>query len=177
MEALAQLIRPLSITLNLSTLPLHIHHVLAAFLLYEGIFQAAAPLLSTYVLFPRAYARLDRRGRINWNVHVVSMVQALLINALALSVMFGDPERLKAHGDWRERLWGYTPRTGLVQGFTAGYFLWDLVVSVEHLDILGPSSLVHAVAALGVTMLGFVSGFFPLSFASCEAGYGERLRM
>jgi hypothetical protein len=118
------------------------------------------------VLFPRSYARLDRRGRINWNVHVVSMVQALLINGMALSVMFGDPERARAQADWRERLWGYTPRIGLVQGFTAGYFLWDLVVSVEHFDILGASSLVHAVATLGVTMLGFVSLGFPF-FSFC----------
>jgi hypothetical protein len=160
MDVLAQLIRPVANSLNLSTLPLHIHHVVAAFLLYEGTFHVLSPLISTYIFFPRSYARLDRRTRINWHTHVVSMVQALLINGMALSVMFTDPERNKANEDWRERLWGYTPRTGMVQGFAAGYFLWDLVVSVEHFDILGASSLLHAVAALGITLLGFVSCFF-----------------
>jgi TLC domain len=159
MNALAHLTRPLSTTLNLSTLPLHMHHILTAFLLYEFLFRLASPLLSTYLLFPRAYARLAPRARTNWHVHVVSTLQALLITAMALHVILTDPERERerARLDWRERLWGYSPETGRVQGWAAGYFLWDALASVEHLDVLGASSLVHAVAALGVTGLGFVS--------------------
>lgn len=56
----------------------------------------------------------------------------------------------------KERVWGYTGATGLVQGFSAGYFLWDLVISAENLDVLGPGSLMHAASALAVSLLGFV---------------------
>ncbi|TVY75981.1 putative TLC domain-containing protein [Lachnellula suecica] len=46
---------------------------------------------------------------------------------------------------------------GAVQGFAAGYFLWDLTASMVHLDVLGWGSLAHAVSALLVTSLGFIS--------------------
>ncbi len=56
----------------------------------------------------------------------------------------------------KERVWGYTGATGMVQGFSAGYFLWDVVMSAKHMDVLGPGSLMHAVSALAVSLLGFV---------------------
>jgi hypothetical protein len=93
----------------------------------------------------------------NWDVHIVSMWQSLFINTVALWVIFTDPQREVQNGDWRERLWGYNGAAGMVQGFAAGYFLWDVVVSTVHVDVMGVSSLVHAVAALGVTSIGFVS--------------------
>lgn len=93
---------------------------------------------------------------------MVSMYQALFINTVALWVIFTDPQRALQNGDWRERLWGYNGAGGMVQGFAAGYFLWDVIVSVTHLDVMGASSLVHAVCALGVTCIGFVSGLILL---------------
>jgi hypothetical protein len=59
--------------------------------------------------------------------------------------------------DWKGRVWGYTGAGGMVQGFAAGYFLWDLGVSARHVKVLGLGSLVHAISALLVTSLGFVS--------------------
>jgi hypothetical protein len=88
------------------------------------------------------------------------MWQSLFINTVALWVIFTDPQREVQNGDWKERLWGYNGAAGMVQGFAAGYFLWDVVVSIVHIDVMGPSSLVHAVAALGVTSIGFVSACF-----------------
>lgn len=44
-----------------------------------------------------------------------------------------------------------------VQGFAAGYFLWDLQISLQYMSIAGVSSLVHAIGALAVTCIGFVS--------------------
>ena len=59
--------------------------------------------------------------------------------------------------DAMDRLWAYSPMAGRVQAFAAGYFLWDLLVSLRHLRILGLGSLVHALSALLVTIIGFVS--------------------
>jgi hypothetical protein len=172
-SALAHLIRPVADKLELSTLPFHIHHILGAFLLYEGLFLLVSPALSNTVLFPKTYKRLDRRSRINWDCHVVSMVQSLVINAMAIHVLLYDAERQKAvpsladpHANWRERLWGYSAGAGRVQSFATGYFLWDLAASIEYFDILGASSVIHAVAALGITCLGYV-GFAILS--ACKA--------
>jgi hypothetical protein len=61
--------------------------------------------------------------------------------------------------DWVGRIWGYTGAGGAVQGFAAGYFLWDLIASIVHYNVLGWGSLAHAISALLVTSLGFVSYF------------------
>ena len=45
----------------------------------------------------------------------------------------------------------------MIQGFAAGYFLWDLVVSWKYLDLFGWGLLAHAISALVVFSLGFVS--------------------
>ena len=58
--------------------------------------------------------------------------------------------------DWRERVYGYTGGDGMIQGFAAGYFLWDLCISVMHVDVFGWGMLAHAVSALMVFSLGFV---------------------
>lgn len=59
--------------------------------------------------------------------------------------------------DWAGRIWGYTGAMGLVQALAGGYFVWDLIASIVHFNELGPGSLAHAVSALLVTSLGFVS--------------------
>ncbi len=70
------------------------------------------------------------------------------------------------------RVFGYTGAMGAVQGFAAGYFVWDLWVSIIHLDVLGVGSLAHAASALLITMFGFVSAplfiliLFPFPFPS-----------
>lgn len=67
--------------------------------------------------------------------------------------MFIDQERLIM--DENQRVWGYTGLIGMVQAFGAGYFLWDLMVSAQYLNIFGPGFLTHAVCALCVFSLGF----------------------
>lgn len=48
----------------------------------------------------------------------------------------------------------------MVQGFAAGYFAWDLLASVQNLDVHGWGALFHAVSALAVSMMGFVSAYW-----------------
>ena len=57
----------------------------------------------------------------------------------------------------RGRVFGYTGAGGMIQGFAAGYFLWDLVICCKHVAVFGWGLLAHAVAALMVFSLGFVS--------------------
>jgi TLC domain len=154
--ALSNVIRPLSDYLGLTTLSIHIHEIIFGFVLYEAIFRVFSPLLSR-LLAPKRYSSLDRRGRLNWDAHAVSMAQCLLINGLALWVIFADLGRGVLSKDWKERLWGYNGAGGMVQGLAAGYFAWDAYVSCIHLDVMGMSSLMHAIAALVVTCIGFVS--------------------
>ena len=138
---------------DLPTLPLHIHEVFAAALLYSVIFWPISPWISN-LLAPDHYSKLSRKRRLNWDAHVVSMVQSCLINALAIWVMFVDTEM--SNMEWEERIWGYTGGAGFIQALAAGYFLWDLVVTSLNFDVFGVGTLAHAVAALLVYSLGFV---------------------
>ncbi len=45
----------------------------------------------------------------------------------------------------------------MVQGLSAGYFLWDLALCVGRLDVHGVGAAVHAGCALAVGLFGFVS--------------------
>ena len=151
---LVQYTQPLADSLSLRTLPLHAHEILFAFCTYQFVKSVVAPRVSGH-LFPGIYAKLSKRAKINWDVHFVSMVQACVINITAIWIMYMDGERRNM--DWKERVWGYSGATGMVQGFSAGYFLWDLVASAKNIDVHGPGALAHAVCALAVSSLGFVS--------------------
>ena len=140
--------------LSLRTLPLHTHEILGSFALYTAIGLSFSPRISQ-TFCPQTYQPLSERSKTNWNTRVVSLCQSCLINAVALWVIFKDKER-RAFGA-KERVWGYTGAGGMVQGLSAGYFLWDVITSALHYEVHGLGSLVHAVCALSVSMLGFVS--------------------
>lgn len=150
---LSQLVQPWANYFNLPTLPLHVHEVALAALLYSVIFWPISPLVSN-LLAPQHYSQLSRKKRLNWDAHVVSMVQSCLINAVALWVIWADDERRQM--TWEERIWGYTGACAMVQALASGYFVWDLVVTSFHLDVFGLGTLAHAISALIVYSLGFV---------------------
>ncbi|KAL9023796.1 MAG: hypothetical protein Q9196_006968 [Gyalolechia fulgens] len=145
---------PLAEYFSLYTLPIHIHELLFAAISYHCICAYISPLFSRR-LFPTIYPHLPQRTRLNWDVHVVSLVQSVFVCAAALWVMYADEER-KAM-DWKERIWGYTGGGGMIQAFAAGYFLWDLQICLRYMSVFGVGLLMHAVAALVVFSLGFVS--------------------
>jgi len=149
---LSKAVQPFADYFHLPTLPLHIHEVVGSFLAYTFINVVVAPQLSKR-LFPTSYPKLSKERKINWDVHVVSLAQSTLINALALWVMFTDEER-KAM-DWQERVWGYTGAAGMIQGFATGYFLWDLMITVQNVKLFGLGMLAHALSALLVFSFGF----------------------
>lgn len=77
---------------------------------------------------------------------------------------------------WEERVWGYDGAGGMIQGFAAGYFLWDFMICMRWLGVFGWGLLAHAVAALVVFSLGFVSQilFQTHKLSLCPSGsFGE----
>jgi hypothetical protein len=156
--ALINAIKPLAEFLSLPSLPLHIHEVLFAFALYTWIGAVASPFLSRR-LCPERYNALNKRTRINWDVHVVSFFQSVIICAMSLYVIFYDEERkaVRSRERWEERIWEYTGLSGMLQSFALGYFLWDFIQCSVHVDIFGWGMLAHAISALSVFALGYVS--------------------
>ena len=151
---ISSITQPVAEALSLQTLPLHAHEVLLAFTVYYLMDAVLAPRLSAQ-FFSKTYSSLPPRTKINWNIRVVSTVQAIFICALALWVVVTDEERKDMNLE--ERVWGYTGALGMTQAFAAGYFIWDVKISAVNVGILGWGSLAHAVSALLITSLGFVS--------------------
>lgn len=147
------LIEPWAVYFNLPGISDHIHEILLAFAFYQLVHSYLSPLLSSWLL-PQYYNKLNRRTKINWDVHVVSLVQSTMVNAVALWVMFTDDERKSMTSE--ERVYGYTGGCGLILALATGYFAYDLIVSTIYLKIFGVGMLFHAISALWVFSLGFV---------------------
>ncbi|WVQ98062.1 hypothetical protein IAU59_005184 [Kwoniella sp. CBS 9459] len=100
------------------------------------------------------YAEFDRRTKVGWATHVVSMVHAILIIPLAFkclqsNILSADP------------VFGYDPFVGHVLAFSSGYFLWDTIDSLLNSSI---GFVVHGAACLAVYMFSFrpfLAGFGP----------------
>lgn len=153
-EWLLPYVQPVADFLHMKTLPLHYHEVLFAFLLYHFTNTVVSPAFSNY-FFPRIYPSFNARTKLNWDVHIVSFVQSTVICGLALWVLLTDKELKEM--DTIERVHGYTGASGLIQAFAGGYFLWDLLVTVQNVRVFGIGMLFHAISALCVFSLGFVS--------------------
>ncbi|CAI7631882.1 unnamed protein product [Penicillium pancosmium] len=149
---LRNLVEPYALSLSSPTLPEHVHEVFLAFAFYQFIHSFLSPWLSP-ILFPKHYPKLNARTRLNWDIHVVSLVQSVLINVAALWMMFADTERSQMSTG--ERVFGYTGACGLIQALAVGYFIYDLFVSVVYINMFGIGLLFHAVSALWVFSLGF----------------------
>lgn len=151
---LQNLVTPIAQSWSLPTLPYHIHEVILSFALYQFIQSIVAPRLSTW-LFPKLYPNFSKRTKLGWDIHVVSLTQSTLISVLALWVIFVDEERKNMTPV--ERVYGYSGACGLVQAMATGYFLWDLIISVRHVSVFGVGMLFHAISAVLVFSLGYVS--------------------
>ena len=155
---LIDLVKPLADKLELHSLPLHIHEVIFAAFLYTFTCAVVAPWISN-TFFAKPYSRLSRRNKLNWDVHIVSFVQAIIINGLSLYDIWFDEQRKQLRAStiegWEGRLWSYLGFGGLCQSFALGYFLWDLCICTLHVDIFGWGMVAHAVSAVTVFGLGY----------------------
>ncbi|KAK5130089.1 hypothetical protein LTR08_002477 [Meristemomyces frigidus] len=155
-QFLVAAVKPYADALALYTLPLHFHEVLFAFALYTFINTVVSPRLST-ALCGQRYRSLNARTKTNWDVHVVSFFQSLIITSLSTYIILFDEERKtwRESGRWEQRIWGYSGMSGLCQSFALGYFMWDLFMCSYHVKIFGWGMLAHAISATSVFILGY----------------------
>ncbi|PKY04186.1 DUF887 domain protein [Aspergillus campestris IBT 28561] len=149
---LRDVVDPWAQRVNLPGLSDHFHEVIIFFLGYQFIHSVLSPWLSP-ILFPHHYPSLNKRTKLNWDVHVVSLIQSISICVLALWVMFTDKERQSMTAG--ERVYGYTGGCALVGSMALGYFVYDLIISTMHLRMFGVGMLFHAISALWVFSFGF----------------------
>lgn len=123
-------------------------HEIALLLAFYFSIQLAAPWVSTRLL-GKTYTSLNKKTRINFDIHVVSMVQCVVL-ITALLPALRHPHFTNRAVDPVLLIFGYSPQQGFLSAITIGYFLWDLYVCVRYVGLFGAGFLLHAFAALYV---------------------------
>lgn len=129
----------------------HWHEIVASFLFYCGI-QAISPYLCT-AIFGNKYSALNRKTKLNFDIHVVSMVQCI-ISVATLVPAWGHEHFQNRASDPYSSIFGYNAYSGFVLAITIGYFIWDLIVCLLYIRLFGAGFLLHAFAALYVFSVG-----------------------
>jgi hypothetical protein len=142
----------------------HAHEIAGSIVFYQVLY-----LMSPYIsklIFHKNYDQLSHNSKLNFDIHVVSMVQCL-ISIVAIVPLIGDThlrENSVSH---------YTEYAAFVSSITIGYFLWDLFVCLRHFKMFGLGFLVHAIASLFVFAsslrpfcLGWVASFLAFELST-----------
>lgn len=131
----------------LTSFQAHWHEVLGLFLFYCAI-QAASPWVSKAVV-GNAYTGLNAKTKLNFDIHVVSMVQCIIL-IVVLIPSWGNEHFQNRASDPYGSIFGYNEYLGFVVAITIGYFIWDLIVCLMYIRLFGAGFLLHAFAALYV---------------------------
>lgn len=138
----------------------HYHEIVGAAVFYQVLFLVS-PVISR-ALFGENYNQLSKRGKKNFDIHIVSMVQCLISIAVIIP-LYGN-EHLA-----QDPVFHYLPYAGFVSSITIGYFIWDSYICLRYFKMFGIGFLLHAFASLFVFCqtlrpfcLAWVAGF--LSF-------------
>ncbi|KAK6457785.1 TLC domain-containing protein [Scheffersomyces xylosifermentans] len=125
----------------------HWHEIIGAFVFYYGTQIISAPLSAHY--FGKPYTSLPPKIKVNFDIHVVSMIQCVISIAILIP-MWNHPNWANRLEDPITSITGASDYGSLVSAVTAGYFIWDLLVCFQHFSVFGVGFLFHAFAALYV---------------------------
>jgi hypothetical protein len=152
--ALQILVKPFADALGLATLSLHVHEILYATIFYFAIFTVVAPIISKSIISDR-YEAFDFKTSLKFRIQCVSLVQSIFISSLALWVMLND-QHWKSVSTPEGRIWDCDGLWGSVQAFATGYFVYDLLLNLRYIKLLGLAMTLHGSSCLTIYMLGFV---------------------
>ncbi|MBW0499644.1 hypothetical protein O181_039359 [Austropuccinia psidii MF-1] len=133
------------------------------------ILQAFSRHILSPGLFPSYYNNLSKFTKFNWDTRVVAWVHAFYATFIALWVLVIHPNRFQSiHND---KLFGYHHHAMNLLSVSAGYFLWDVIVSLKMtLNGQGVGFLVHAVCCFVAFFFSRVfAGYFGFAFLLWEA--------
>ncbi|KAE9394123.1 DUF887-domain-containing protein [Gymnopus androsaceus JB14] len=119
----------LSLSLGLTRFPENLHTFLSSLFFFLVIHQAFAPAISNSL--SSNFRAMNRRGRNNWSIHIVSQIHALIIVPMALRAL-SSPNLDK------DRAFGWDEETsGPLQAIASAYFVWDTIDAAINYHELG----------------------------------------
>lgn len=146
-DPLVSWLQPYADAYGMHHLPTHVPTLIRSTLLWFAIQTLSAQVSPR--LFPKTFAKLSRKTRISWDIHVVSFVHAALITPLAARIWWKTRQTnalgFHTHPLAVDRLYGYDYETAQVYAIAQGYFLWDSIISILH---EGPGFIAHGIVAL-----------------------------
>ncbi|KDN50857.1 DUF887-domain-containing protein [Tilletiaria anomala UBC 951] len=149
--------RPYCIKYGVPTMAPHVPTILLSLSAWVTI-QLASSALSP-LIFKQSFAKMNRRTRINWDIHVVSFVHASIVTPAAAAIWWKIRQQggleAKVHPLAANRTYGYDYETGQVYAIALGYFIWDTVISLLY---EGPAFIAHGV----VCFIAFALAYSPV---------------
>lgn len=169
LQSLSQSLRPDFFTIPNNFYSTHYHEILYSFIFYNALFLVC-PVIGK-ITFKQNYTALNRKQRLNFDIHIIAMIQCLIsiVACVPLLLQSQGPDNSYAMGqDFgstnASKLFGYNYNFSFVGAITTGYFIWDLLVCLQHFDLFGFSFLLHAFAALfvfSITLIPFFQYWIP----------------
>jgi TLC domain len=104
--------------------------ILASSLIWT-LFYKLFSLKSTY------FQRLTGERRVNFKLHVVSFLHAVLVSMLVPMVIF-DPLHQK------DKVFAFSKHAETIASISMGYFIWDLVMCLKYQRLNGIQFIFHA---------------------------------
>lgn len=139
----------------------HWHEMVGSFIFYESI-QLISPFFSKRY-FGTTYTTLPYKTKVNFDIHVVSMVQCIL-SIVILLPMWNHPSWQNRVEDSYSSINGTSDYGSFVAAVTVGYFIWDLFICLVYFLLFGLGFLFHAFASLyvfGCCLLPFCQPWIP----------------
>jgi hypothetical protein len=133
-------VRPFAAKYGFTVLPELADVVVISWLFFTVLQVSLSPALSRAV-FPVSYGRANKRTRRNWDVHLVSLVHAVVAVVLASRC-------LGAKSLDNDPIFGTNPDASFLLAIAVGYFIWDALESIVHFSEVG--FVVHGVACLAI---------------------------
>eukprot|EP01116_Phalansterium_solitarium_P023070 TRINITY_DN7891_c0_g1_i1.p1 TRINITY_DN7891_c0_g1~~TRINITY_DN7891_c0_g1_i1.p1 ORF type:complete len:259 (+),score=23.35 TRINITY_DN7891_c0_g1_i1:63-839(+) len=96
------------------------------------------------IVLPSVYPKLDRRDQRNWDVRVVSTIHAITVVVLSIPVL-SEPQLIE---DEVSRALAYSSKAAFLYSLSAGYFLFDIFITILHKQ--GTGFVVHGVVCFFV---------------------------
>lgn len=125
---------------------LHLHEIIYSFIFYQLVSTYLAPLVNKIVFGDRYIKIADQELKIDFDIHIVSMVQAcvsLYILWPVLTLPLTSYNIATYQNDY----------CSMVTSLSAGYFIWDLIVCLRYFKVYGFQYLIHAIFALAASLV------------------------
>lgn len=120
---------------------LHIHEIVYAFIFYQVISSYIAPIINKLIFGERYTSIKDTKLKVDFDIHIVSMVQAFVSLYILWPVLFLP--------NFTYNIATYqNDYCSMITSLSAGYFVWDLIVCLKYIHIYGLQFLIHAIVAL-----------------------------